>query len=185
MASVVASVGVLAVGWQVGSQPATLTAVPTGGGMTGTTQTGGTTTAGSTRAPATRSTTAAAPTSGTTQAVPQRPGGRGGEGGGATSVTLSVPAGASGTFTGQAVTHRWGSVQVTVTLASGKITRLNETLDDGGDGKSARINQQSVPVLRQEILAASGGGAVSTVSGATYTTAAYLSSLQSALDQAK
>ena len=173
VASAIASIGVLFIGWQIGAQGGTAVAVP-GGTASRTTTNGGTTTAP-------RTTTA--PKTTTAPAAPGgAPGGRGGSGG--VTVTLKVPAGASGTFTGQAATHRWGTVEVTVTLASGKITGLTEAVDDGGDNHSARINSQAVPVLKQKILAASGGGAVSTVSGATYTTQAYLTSLQSALDQA-
>jgi len=168
VASAVASVGVLFIGWQIGAQGTTPVAVPAG--SSGTRSSGTTTTAP-------RTTTTAAPR--TTAPAPAE----GGHGGGGTTVTLSVPAGASGTFTGDAVTHRWGSVEVTVTLASGKITALSETVDDDGDGHSARINSQAVPMLKRAILG-SGGGQVSTISGATYTTAAYLKSLQSALDQA-
>jgi len=172
VASAVASVGVLFIGWQIGAQGTTPVAVPAG--SSGTRSSGTTTTA-----PRTTTTTTAAPRTTAPAPAPAE----GGHGGGGTTVTLSVPAGASGTFTGDAVTHRWGSVEVTVTLASGKITALSETVDDDGDGNSARINSQAVPMLKRAILG-SGGGQVSTISGATYTTAAYLKSLQSALDQA-
>ncbi len=100
------------------------------------------------------------------------------------STGLTVPANASGTFTGTTETHRYGSVRVTVTLANGTITKLSETVQSDGDHHSERINADAVPTLKQAILAANGKD-VSAISGATYTTDAYLQSLQSALDQAK
>ncbi|WP_203567554.1 FMN-binding protein [Aestuariimicrobium ganziense] len=53
-----------------------------------------------------------------------------------------------------------------------------------GDHHSEPINQAAVPVLESEITQANSAQ-VCTVSGATYTTTAYLQSLQSALDQAR
>lgn len=91
---------------------------------------------------------------------------------------------ASGTFTGTTETHRFGSVTVTVTLTDGKITALAEDVVSDGDHHSERINAQAVPMVRAEVLAADSAD-VSTISGATYTTEAYLTSLQSALDQAR
>jgi uncharacterized protein with FMN-binding domain len=46
-----------------------------------------------------------------------------------------------------------------------------------------QISNRAAPILRDEVLAAQSAS-VANVSGATYTTRAYLSSLQSALDQA-
>jgi uncharacterized protein with FMN-binding domain len=51
------------------------------------------------------------------------------------------------------------------------------------DRRSTEISNRAVPALRSEVLNAQSV-AVSTIGGATYTTNGYLSSLQSALDQA-
>ena len=88
-----------------------------------------------------------------------------------------------GTYTGTTVSHRYGSVTVTVTVTDGAITRVTENVVSDGDRKSNQINSRAVPVVRSAVVAANSAN-VSTVSGATYTTRAYLSSLQSALDQA-
>ena len=72
---------------------------------------------------------------------------------------------------------------VTVTISGGRISALSEQIVEDGDRKSSMINSRSIPVIRDEIVAANSAQ-VSTVSGATYTTGAYLSSLQSALDKA-
>ncbi len=52
------------------------------------------------------------------------------------------------------------------------------------DGKSVRINQQALPQLQSEALSAQNAQ-VDTVSGATYTSNAYVTSLQSAIDEAR
>lgn len=90
---------------------------------------------------------------------------------------------ADGTYTGTAARHRYGSVTVTVTVSGGRITDVSEQVVSDGDRKSNQINARAVPVVRSAVLAANSAD-VATVSGATYTTQAYLTSLQSALDQA-
>ena len=50
--------------------------------------------------------------------------------------------------------------------------------------RSVEISNQAAPILRTEVLAAQSAS-VATVSGATFTTEGYLTSLQSALDKAK
>lgn len=92
------------------------------------------------------------------------------------------PAPPSGTFAGGAVTHRYGTLRVTVTLADGQITEVRTDYSTSSP-VSTRINDDALPVLRQETLAAQSAR-VDTVSGATYTSDAYRDSLQSALDQA-
>ncbi|MFV0428571.1 MAG: FMN-binding protein [Arachnia sp.] len=91
---------------------------------------------------------------------------------------------ADGTYTGQQVTHRYGSATVTVTISGGAISDITENIVSDGERKSDQINYRAVPAVRSEAIAANSAE-VSTVSGATYTTGAYLTSLQSALDQAR
>ncbi|MBH0025123.1 FMN-binding protein [Salinibacterium sp. SWN248] len=90
---------------------------------------------------------------------------------------------ADGTFTGSSVSTRFGNVQVAVTIASGSITDVTALQLTDDDGRSVQISNRAAPILRTEVLS-SQSAQVSNVSGATYTTDAYLSSLQSALDQA-
>jgi uncharacterized protein with FMN-binding domain len=52
------------------------------------------------------------------------------------------------------------------------------------DNKSVRINSRALPTLRTEVLTAQTAN-VDSVSGATYTSDGYVSSLQSAIDQAR
>jgi hypothetical protein len=88
------------------------------------------------------------------------------------------------TFNGSAVQTRYGTVQVAVTISSGKITNVAFLQLTSSDGHSADINSQAGPALLQETLTAQGSN-IDTISGATYTSDGYLQSLQSALDQAK
>jgi uncharacterized protein with FMN-binding domain len=88
-----------------------------------------------------------------------------------------------GTYTGTTVQHQYGAVTVTVTISGGKITNLSAQADSAGNGRSASINSHAVPIMKSEVLAANSAN-VQTVSGATYTTTAYITSLQSALAQA-
>lgn len=100
---------------------------------------------------------------------------------GSESVNGSAPA--DGTFTGSSVSTRFGSVQVAVTISGGTITDVTALHLTDQDGRSVQISNRAAPILREEVLAAQSTN-VSNVSGATYTTDGYLSSLQSALDQA-
>ena len=156
LSGIFASVAILVVGWQAGS--AAITAVHSSSGTTGSTgsrSASGTTTAPSPAAPAT----------------PQAP------------AAPAAPAAPGGSFTGSSVSTQFGSVQVQVVVANGKITDVKalHLTDDGG--RSVQISNRAAPILRSEVLS-SQSAHVSTVGGATYTSDAYLSSLQSALDQA-
>jgi uncharacterized protein with FMN-binding domain len=95
----------------------------------------------------------------------------------------SAPAATSKTYNGSAVQTRYGTVQVAVTVASGKITHVSFLQLTSHDGRSADINSQAAPLLLQETLSAQSSN-IDTISGATYTSEGYLQSLQSALDQA-
>jgi uncharacterized protein with FMN-binding domain len=90
---------------------------------------------------------------------------------------------AGGSFTGSSVSTPYGSVQIQIVVANHKITDVKalHLTDDGG--RSVQISNGAAPILRSEVLS-SQSAQVSSVSGATYTSDAYLTSLQSALDQA-
>ncbi|KQR00174.1 FMN-binding protein [Arthrobacter sp. Leaf141] len=90
---------------------------------------------------------------------------------------------AAGTFTGAAVQTRFGSVQVQITVAGGTITDVTALHLTDDDRKSIQISNRAAPVLRSEVLAAQSAD-VQTVSGATVTSGAYLTSLQAAIDAA-
>jgi uncharacterized protein with FMN-binding domain len=88
-----------------------------------------------------------------------------------------------GTFTGAAETTRFGTTQVKVTIAGGRITAVTTVSINEDDPRSTQISEDAIPTLRSEVLAKQTA-AVDTVSGATYTSAAYEASLQAALDTA-
>lgn len=88
----------------------------------------------------------------------------------------------SGTFTGTVVQDPFGSVQVQVTMAGGKITNVTALKLPSG-GRSGYISQTVAPILQGEVLTAQSAS-IDSVSGATYTSEAYTQSLQSALDRA-
>ncbi|EFL42323.1 FMN-binding domain-containing protein [Streptomyces griseoflavus Tu4000] len=86
------------------------------------------------------------------------------------------------TVTGDAAQTQYGPVQVRITVSGGKITEA-ETVQAPKGGQSDRITADAVPKLNQAAVAA-GDAEIDTVSGATYTSAGYKQSLQSALDKA-
>ena len=159
LSGIFASVAILVVGWQAGS--AAITAVHSSSGTTGTNS--ASSAGGTTPAP-----TPAAPVAPAAPAAPVAPAASGAPG---------------GSFTGSSVSTQYGSVQVQVVVANGKITDVKalHLTDDGG--RSVQISNSAAPILRSEVLS-SQSARVSTVGGATYTSDAYLTSLQSALDQA-
>ncbi|MEU5387367.1 FMN-binding protein [Kitasatospora cineracea] len=91
-------------------------------------------------------------------------------------------AGAGQTLTGSAVNTRYGPVQVKVTMAGGKISKIDVVQYPTRDRRDQEINSSAIPQLNQEALAAQSAD-IDVVSGATYTSEGYTRSLQSALDQ--
>lgn len=92
----------------------------------------------------------------------------------------SVAATAQGKVTGPVISTRYGPVQVSVAVTSGRITDVQAIQLPAG-GQSGQIADYAAPILRTEALAAQGAG-IHSVSGATYTSQGYASSLQAALD---
>jgi uncharacterized protein with FMN-binding domain len=90
---------------------------------------------------------------------------------------------AAGTYPGAVVQTRFGAVQVQITVQSGKITDVTALQLTDAERKSIQISNRAAPLLRTEVLAAQSAD-VQTISGATVTSDAYLSSLQAALDAA-
>ncbi|MEU3681393.1 FMN-binding protein [Streptomyces sp. NPDC030592] len=88
----------------------------------------------------------------------------------------------AGTVTGDAASTQYGPVQVRLTVSDGKIIRA-EAVQAPKGGQSDRVTADAVPKLNQAAVAA-GSADIDAVSGATYTSAGYVKSLQSALDKA-
>lgn len=86
-------------------------------------------------------------------------------------------------YLGSAVTTQYGVVQVKVTVSGKKILSVSFAQLTAFDPQSQAINSYAAPILLRETLSAQSAQ-VDTVSGATYTSAGYQQSLQSALDAA-
>ncbi len=87
----------------------------------------------------------------------------------------------SGTFTGDSVDVRYGYVQVKITVENGKITDAQAV--QAPSRRNDRWTQMSVPVLRERTLAAQSAN-ISGVSGASFTSYGWYTSLVSALAKA-
>ena len=156
LGGVLSSVAVLVIGWQVGGQTATTASPPTSTSDTSGSGTAGSGTSGSD--------TSGSGTSGTS----------GSAGSGSTT---------SGTFLGAVAQTRYGPVQVRIVVSDGTITDVTAPQLTDADGRSVAISAQAAPVLRQEALQAQSAQ-IQAVSGATFTSEGYTTSLQSAIDQA-
>ncbi|MCU1664067.1 MAG: hypothetical protein JWR58_4132 [Pseudonocardia sp.] len=97
--------------------------------------------------------------------------------------TGSGTGGASGTFAGSTTDTRYGPVQVQISVTGGKITAATALQVPQESSRDVRINSQAVPILNQETVQAQSAQ-IDTVSGATYTSGGYITSLQSAIDKA-
>jgi uncharacterized protein with FMN-binding domain len=118
--------------------------------------------------------------------------------GGGETVAVAAPPGTSGAtpspkatagssgdgaYPGPEVQTRWGPIQVTITVAGGKITDVAVPIYPNGNSRDEEINAYALPVLRQAVLDAQSAN-VDTVSGATVTSDGYKQSLQAAIDAA-
>jgi uncharacterized protein with FMN-binding domain len=121
------------------------------------------------------SATASASTSSSTTKTTSSSSGSSGSGSGSGS-------GSSGTATGNAISTQYGNAQVRVTVKDGKIVKLEALQLQGNDPRSVQISSSAAPVLQQEVLTKQTAG-VDAVSGATFTSASYMQSVQSALDK--
>lgn len=91
------------------------------------------------------------------------------------------PTTASSTATGPHVNYNFGVLAVKITVSGGKISKVGVAyLNDGGNPQSQYIDQQAIPILEQQALQAQSAN-IQGVSGASYTSAGFTQSLQSAL----
>ena len=179
VSATLASAGILLAGWQSGAHVAeSASAVGTTAGTAGTGATGtgsaksglGSSTGGSSSGSAASGDTSSG--TGTT-----------GSGSSGSSGSSSGSSSAGGTFTGDSVQTRFGSVQVQISVSGGKITDVKALQLTDEDRRSVQISNRAAPLLRSEVLQAQSAN-VQTISGATVTSSAYLTSLQAALDAA-
>ncbi len=100
-----------------------------------------------------------------------------------TNAAAAPSTGKNATVTGSVADTRWGPVQVQLTVQNGKITAVSVVQYPNGNGRDQEINSYALPILVQETITAQSAK-VDMVSGATVTSDGYLTSLQSAIDQA-
>jgi uncharacterized protein with FMN-binding domain len=82
---------------------------------------------------------------------------------------------------GSAVNYSYGVMSVKVSVSGTKILNVGiASIDDGGEPRSQSIDQQAIPILEQEVIQAQSAN-IQGVSGASYTSAGFTQSLQSAL----
>ncbi|HET6878211.1 MAG TPA: FMN-binding protein [Jatrophihabitans sp.] len=89
----------------------------------------------------------------------------------------------STTLLGRPIQTPYGVVQVRVTVAGSHITKVSYAQLTAFDGTSQQINSYAAPILVRQTMQAQSAR-IDGVSGASYTSAGYEQSLQSALDKA-
>ena len=136
------------------------------GGKASTTSTSSTTTTAPPPPATTTTTTAPPPPATTTTTSPPPP----------------PPPPASGTATGAEEAYQYGQLAVTVTVSGGRITNVSMANLTPVDQTSAGIDQYAVPQLEQQVIAADSAN-IHGVSGATYTSRAFIDSVASALSK--
>jgi len=85
----------------------------------------------------------------------------------------------NGTASGNVTQYPFGVLQVTATVSGGRITNIS-TQVQSRDPRSQQIDDTALPMLRSQALSAQSAN-IQGVSGATYTSQAFATSLQSAL----
>ena len=156
------SAAIIAIGWQAGVGTLTSALPQSGASASGTSNAAGTSSGTGS------SSSSSASTDTSSQAA---------------TTTPAASGAADGTYDGSVVNTRFGTVQVQAVISGGKITDVIAVKLTDADRKSAAISQQVAPMVRSEVLTAQSAK-VANISGGTYTTQAYLQSLQSALDAA-
>ena len=99
-----------------------------------------------------------------------------------TSAAAPRTAASTKTATGVDAPNQYGDVQVRVSVSGTRITGITNVALPSSDGKSQEISAAAGPELAQQALSAQSAQ-IDGVSGASYTSDSYRTSLQSALDQ--
>ncbi|HEV3267398.1 MAG TPA: FMN-binding protein [Acidimicrobiales bacterium] len=99
-----------------------------------------------------------------------------------TTTTTTAPS-ATRSATGESVNYIYGVLSVEVTASGSKISKVKiGSINDGGNYRSESIDQMAIPQLEQETLSVQSAN-IQAVSGASYTSAGFRQSLQSALSK--
>jgi uncharacterized protein with FMN-binding domain len=94
-----------------------------------------------------------------------------------------APAGGGArTVSGAMVQFGYGELDVTVTVSGNRITDVTVPALRTAEPFSQQLSDQAIPILKSQVLAADSAH-INGVSGATFTSEAYASSVQAALDK--
>ena len=96
----------------------------------------------------------------------------------AATTTPATTAAINGTFTGPSVNVNYGNVQVKITVVNGRIT--DAVAVKAPTGKNDRYTNMAVPTLKAQTLKAQSAN-IQGVSGASYTSYGWFTSLQGAI----
>lgn len=100
------------------------------------------------------------------------------------SASTQMAAYKDGTYQGGTYSSRYGDVRLSVVIQNGKIVDVATDVLTEFDPQSQEIDNEAVPRLKSQALAVQSAN-IDSVSGASFTSASYQRSLQSALDKAK
>lgn len=101
-----------------------------------------------------------------------------------TDPTVSAdPTVAGETFDGPAVSNARGTYQAQITVVDGKVTDVIALQAGTQDPNSIAVNQVAIPAFRTEVLEAQTWD-VAAVSGASFTSPAFIESLRGAFEEA-
>ncbi len=89
-----------------------------------------------------------------------------------------------GTYDGDVTDAYYGDMQVQVVVSGGNITAVNALKFPNDRDTSRRINNRAIKILKQETLVAQSAK-IDAVSGASYSSPAFIESLITAINQAK
>jgi uncharacterized protein with FMN-binding domain len=78
---------------------------------------------------------------------------------------------------------KYGDVQIQITVLNGAVTGVKVLKIPDADSRSLAISQMAVPILTLQTIEARDSSAIQGASGASYTSDAWIKSLQSALSQ--
>jgi uncharacterized protein with FMN-binding domain len=96
--------------------------------------------------------------------------------------TSTTTAAGTRTALGADVQYRYGELELQVTATGGRITNVQPAIDTAFDPRSSQVNSYAEPLLQSQTLQAQSAN-INGVSGATFTSQAYVQSLQAALDK--
>jgi uncharacterized protein with FMN-binding domain len=99
-----------------------------------------------------------------------------------TSTKAAVPVATTATLTGSTyAASKYGNVQVQIVVTNGIVTSAKALVFPNADSRSTEISAIAIPELIRQTLEAKNSADIQGATGASYTSAAWIDSLQSAL----